>query len=309
MFGKPLARDSIRTCVRLAPETRCRSWRRRGSWGPRLEVDVGPQVLDRTSRLVEAQNRLDAQIARSVREGEPPRPPSTTGRRPCSPGCAGTADSPPRGPGAAGFRPGAGVPVALAAAFADGGSPPNRSRRSPRSPATSTGAAAAAGVDLAAVDAEAGRARRRRGRTATRPAVHSTRSGSTPTARSQTPPRAAALLVQACRRPGLRPVGAGRRRRGEGAGRAGVDGQATGPPATPAPPANSAATRSCIGRPHPRLRAHAHPAHGQAAPGRHHSARRPDRPATGPGAADTGLGDTISAARARWLACDATSAG
>jgi hypothetical protein len=30
----------------------------------------GPQVLDRTARLLRAQNRLDAQVARSVREGE-----------------------------------------------------------------------------------------------------------------------------------------------------------------------------------------------------------------------------------------------
>ena len=30
----------------------------------------GPQVLDRTGRLLRAQNRLDAQVARSVREGE-----------------------------------------------------------------------------------------------------------------------------------------------------------------------------------------------------------------------------------------------
>jgi hypothetical protein len=30
----------------------------------------GPQVLNRTARLLRAQNRLDAQVARSVREGE-----------------------------------------------------------------------------------------------------------------------------------------------------------------------------------------------------------------------------------------------
>ena len=60
-----------------------------------------------------------------------------------------------------------------------------------------------------------------------------------------------------------------------------------------------------VGRRHPRRRHGADPAHRQAARGRHHPARADlVDPATGPGAARTGFGAEISAARARWLACD-----
>jgi len=38
--------------------------------GEDLKPMFGPQVLARTARLLRAQNRLDAQVARSVREGE-----------------------------------------------------------------------------------------------------------------------------------------------------------------------------------------------------------------------------------------------
>ena len=38
--------------------------------GEDLKAMFGPQVLDRTRRLLRAKNRLDAQAARTVREGE-----------------------------------------------------------------------------------------------------------------------------------------------------------------------------------------------------------------------------------------------
>ena len=98
-----------------------------------------------------------------------------------------------------------------------------------------------------------------------------------------------------------------RGRRGEGAGRAGVD--RAGQPArraTPAPAPSSSAdalvqladNALAAGQP-------ADPAHGQAARRGHHRPRRPGRPRTpAPAPAATGFGAPISAARARWLACD-----
>ena len=38
-----------------------------------------PELLDRTRELVAARNRIEAELARTVRRGSWPRPPSATG--------------------------------------------------------------------------------------------------------------------------------------------------------------------------------------------------------------------------------------
>ena len=48
--------------------------------GEDLKSMFGPQVLDRTRRLLRAQNRLDAQVARTVREGELTQAPEHDGQ-------------------------------------------------------------------------------------------------------------------------------------------------------------------------------------------------------------------------------------
>ena len=115
----------------------------------------GPQVLDRTARLLLAQNRLDAQIARSVREGELTQAPEHDGQK--------TMQSWLRGhgrlsPSAAGKLVRSGRALehlpAVAAAFADGHVTAEQvALIAPVTRDQHRAAAEAQGVDLAAVDA------------------------------------------------------------------------------------------------------------------------------------------------------------
>ena len=57
----------------------------------------GPQVLDRTRRLLRAQNRLDAQVVRHVREGELTQAPETDGLKTMQSWLRGGACAPRRG--------------------------------------------------------------------------------------------------------------------------------------------------------------------------------------------------------------------
>src|SRR3954449_12781785 len=86
-----------------------------------LHVMVAPQILDRTAELVRARNRIDAELARTVRVGDLTQAPEHDGQK--------TMRSWLRGhcrlsPGAAGQVVGAGRVLeqlsAVAAAFADG---------------------------------------------------------------------------------------------------------------------------------------------------------------------------------------------
>src|SRR4051794_23497108 len=74
----------------------------------------------------------------------------------------------------------------------------------------------------------------------------------------------------------------------------------------PADPRPAAGRRPGAGRRHSAGLGHpAGAAHGETARAGHHRPRRPGRPGTTPAAATTGFGAMISAARARWPACDA----
>jgi hypothetical protein len=120
-----------------------------------LKPMFGPQVLDRTGRLLRAQNRLAAQVARSVREGELTQAPEHDGLKTMQSWLRGHARL---SPSAAAQLVRAGRALehlpAVAAAFADGRiSAEQVATIAPVTRDEHRAAAAEQGVDLAAVDA------------------------------------------------------------------------------------------------------------------------------------------------------------
>jgi hypothetical protein len=115
----------------------------------------GPQVLERTGRLLRAQNRLAAQVARSVREGEVTQAAEHDGMATMQSWLRGHARL---SPGAAHRMVGVGRALAqlpaVAAAFADGRVTAEQvAAIAPVAKPENVAAAAEAGVDLAGVDA------------------------------------------------------------------------------------------------------------------------------------------------------------
>jgi hypothetical protein len=120
-----------------------------------LKPMFGPQVLDRTGRLLRAQNRLAAQVARSVREGELTQAPEHDGLKTMQSWLRGHARL---SPSAAAQLVRAGRALehlpAVAAAFADGRITAEQvATIAPVTRDEHRAAAAEQGVDLAAVDA------------------------------------------------------------------------------------------------------------------------------------------------------------
>jgi hypothetical protein len=120
-----------------------------------LKPMFGPQVLDRTGRLLRAQNRLAAQVARSVREGELTQAPEHDGLKTMQSWLRGHARL---SPSAAAQLVRAGRALehlpAVAAAFADGRITAEQvTTITPVTRDEHRAAAAEQGVDLAAVDA------------------------------------------------------------------------------------------------------------------------------------------------------------
>ena len=210
----------------------------------------GPQVLDRTRRLLRAQNRLDAQVARTVREGELTQAAEHDGQTTMRSWLRGHARLSPAAAGKL-VRTGRALEhlPAVAAAFADG---------------RLTAEQVAVIAPITRDEHRAAAARRVStsprwtrywprwpppGRTASWPrSCTTTWHGSTPTAPNPTPPRAAR-----CRSPGTptarSPAAststpwAGRRCRPCWSRWC----RPTGPPGTPAPAPSGSATRSCSG--------------------------------------------------------------
>jgi hypothetical protein len=120
-----------------------------------LKPMFGPQVLDRTGRLLRAQNRVAAQVARSVREGELTQAPEHDGLKTMQSWLRGHARLSPSA-AAQLVRTGRALEhlPAVAAAFADGRITAEQvATIAPVTRDEHRAAAAEQGVDLAAVDA------------------------------------------------------------------------------------------------------------------------------------------------------------
>ena len=123
--------------------------------GEDLKSMFGPQVLDRTARLLRAHNRLDAQVARTVREAELTQAPEHDGQASMQSWLRGHARLSPAAAGKL-VRTGRALEhlPAVAAAFADGRLTADQvAVIAPVTREQHRAAAAAQGVDLAAVDA------------------------------------------------------------------------------------------------------------------------------------------------------------
>ena len=237
----------------------------------------GPQVLDRTARLLRAQNRLDAQIARSVREGELTQAPEHDGQKTMQSWLRGHARLSPSAAGKL-VRSGRALEhlPAVAAAFADGHVTAEQvAVIAPVDRAREPAAAAGQGVDLATVDATLAEIAATRPHAELGQVVHHYLERLDPDGPEPDPTEG--RLLSFAKHPdgsvtGRFELDAGRR--GEGAGGAGVDG--AGQPARrrhPQPRPTARRRPRAMGRHHPRRRSHADPAHGQAARDRHHPAR------------------------------------
>jgi len=153
-----------------------------------LKGMFGPQVLDRSRRLLTAKNRLDAQLARTVREGELTQAPEHDGAK--------TMQSWLRGHGrlspstahrlVATGRALEHLPAVAAAFTAGRVTAESVAAIAPVARDQHRAAAVAAGVDLAGVDAVLAARTRNWSRWCT-----TTSRGSTPTALNPTPPSSA----------------------------------------------------------------------------------------------------------------------
>ncbi|HEX3312918.1 MAG TPA: DUF222 domain-containing protein [Streptosporangiaceae bacterium] len=126
-----------------------------GLAGQDLTSMFGPQVLERTGRLLRAQNRLDAQVARTVREGELTQAPDHDGLTSMASWLRGHARLSAAAAGRL-VRVGRALEhlPTVAAAFAAGALTAEQvAVIAPITRAEHRAAAAAQGVDLAAVDA------------------------------------------------------------------------------------------------------------------------------------------------------------
>ena len=271
----------------------------------------GPQVLDRTGRLVRAQNRLDAELTRYGAGGR--ADPGRRARRAEVDAVLAARARPavarPRRTGWSRDRAGAGAAAGGGRGFAAGRITAEQvAVIAPVAGREHQAAAAEQGVDLAGGRRGAGRDRRHppatpsSGRWCT-----TTWPGWTPTAPSPTPPRAGR-----CRSPSTPTAAVTGRFDLDAVGGEKVQ-AALESIAQADRPAGDLRTRAQqLGDAFVQLADNAlaagHPAdaaHGQAARGGHHRPRRLRRPARpAPAPPRTGFGARISAARARWLACD-----
>jgi Domain of unknown function (DUF222) len=157
-----------------------------------LKPMFGPQVLDRGRRLLRARNRLDAQVARTVREGELTQAPEHDGLKTMQSWLRGHARL---SPAAAGQLVRAGRALehlpAVAAAFADGRVTAEQVATIAPSPATNTAPRPPNRASTSRRSTPPWPASPPPGRTPSWPRwCTTTWNGSTPTATNPTPPNA-----------------------------------------------------------------------------------------------------------------------